>query len=263
MATSIAMSKKRKKTRTSEIEKAKKRIEDVGEDDRITAVIYGRNKTGKTRWASDSKLKTLIIDCNERGTNSIRHFKPRVKKYRVHSWDDMDAIYWLLKSGEHDFQVIVIDTITQLAHVCMRYVLKEMEDSDFTRERMTPDKRSWGKLGEHMKDIIIKFRNLPYHIIILAQEKKTESEDEEGNIDSVEIHPELSPAPRSALLSAVDIIGRIYVTDAVDKKGKTIKERRMLLGPHARYVTGNRFDELKYIERNPTFGKFLKKIQGE
>jgi hypothetical protein len=61
-------------------------------------------------------------------------------------------------------------------------------------------------------------------------------------------------------LSAVSVIGRIYVKETVDKEGNKIFERRMLLGPHEKFLTGNRFEELKYIERNPTLGKFLKKI---
>lgn len=233
----------------------------MGEDDWIKMVVYARNKVGKTRFACDSPLKTLVIDCNERGTTSVRQFK-NADKYRVATWADLDAIYWLLRSGEHDYKVVIIDTITMLAIVCMKFVLKDDHDRDFNRDPHTPDQRSWGKLGEHLKDVIIKFRNLPMHVIFTAQEKRTDSEDEDGTITS-EIHPELSPSPRSTLLSAVDIIGRMYVSDVVNKKGKTIKERRMLLGSHPKYVAGNRFDELRYIERNPTFGGFLKKIAGE
>jgi len=224
-------------------------------------VVYSKNKVGKTRFACSSELKTLVIDCNERGTTSVRKYK-NASKYRVQVWDDLDAIYWLLRSGEHDFEVVVIDTVTMLAIVCMKFVLKDDHDRDFNRDPKSPDQRSWGKLGEHLKDVIIKFRNLPMHVIFTAQEKRTDSEDEDGTITS-EVHPELSPSPRSTLLSAVDIIGRMYVADTVDKKGKTVKERRMLLGSHPKYVAGNRFEELKYIERNPTFGGFLKKIAGE
>lgn len=251
-----------KGTKTTEIEKARKRIQSVNISEPISMVVYARNKVGKTRFACDSDLKTLVIDCNERGTASVRKYGDRVSVYRVRQWEDLDPIFWLLRSGDHDYEVIVIDTITMLAMVCMRWVLKDDADRDFNRDPKTPDQRSWGKMGEHIKDTIIKFRNLPYHVIFTAQEKMTIAEEEDGTSTSLS-HPELSPAPRSTLLSAVSIIGRMYVAETTNKKGKKVFERRMLLGPHEKYLAGNRFEELSYIERNPSFGGFLKKIAGE
>lgn len=248
-------------TKSSEIEKARKKITSVDFDEKLSLVIYGRNKTGKTVFACSSGLKTLVIDCNERGTASVRHFK-NVSVYRIARWEDLDPIYWLLRSGDHEYEVIVIDTITMLSQVCMRWVLKEDSDRDFNRDPKTPDQRSWGKLGEHIKDTIIKFRNLPYHVIFTAQEKETKTEDDDGTSTSLS-HPELSPAPRSTLLSAVSIIGRIYVKETVDKKGKKVHQRRMLLGPHDDFLAGNRFKELKYIEIDPTFGDFINRIYGD
>ena len=248
------------KSKTSEIEKARKKIKSVDFAEPLSICVYGRNKTGKTVFACSSGLKTLVIDCNERGTASVRKMK-NVSVYRIQRWEDLDPIYWFLRNGDHEFEVIVIDTITMLAMVCMRWVLKEEEDRDFNREPKTPDQRSWGKMGEHISEIITKFRNLPYHLIITAQEKVTTEEEEDGSSTSFS-HPELSPRPRSALMSAVGTIGRIYVKETTDKKGKKIFERRMLLGPHEKYLAGTRFPELKYIERNPTFGGFLEKITG-
>lgn len=265
MAISLEPSKRigTKKTKTSEIERARKRIESVDQDEKISIVVYGRNKTGKTRFACDSTLKTLVIDCNERGTITVRKMAPRVQRFRIKRWEDADLIYWFLASGQHDFDVIVVDTITMLATVCMNWVLKEQEDRDLTREKKTPDQRSWGKMGEHIIEFITKIRDLPYHTVFTAQEKETFTEEEDGSSTSL-IHPELSPRPRSTLLSATSLIGRIYVAETVDEDtGKKIYERRMLIGPHSKYVTGGRFeDEMKRIERNPTLGKFLNKIYG-
>lgn len=264
MAISLEPSKrigKTLKTKTSEIAKAKKKITSVDEDEKLSIVVYAKNKVGKTRFACDSKLKTLVIDFNERGTITVRKFK-NVSVYRVNNWQDVDPIYWLLRSGEHDFEVIVLDTVTSAAAVCMRWVLKDDADRDFNRDPKTPDQRSWGKMGEHIGDMIVKFRNLPYHIVFTAQEKETLTEEEDGTSTSL-VHPELSPRPRSVLLSAVSIIGRLYVAETVDEEGNKVYERRMLIGPHEKYISGGRFEELKRIERKPTMGKFLKKIFGD
>lgn len=235
-------------------------------DPLLKMCLYGRNKVGKTVFACSSNLKTLIIDCNEKGFASVRK-QANVDVYLVEKWEDLDPIYWLLRSGKHEYQVIVIDTITMLASVGMKWVLKDDVERDMTKDPLTPDRRSYLKLGEMLKDAIIKFRNLPYHIIFTAQEKTSTDDDEEGNT-LIETHPELSPAPRSVLLSSTNVIGRIYVRETEKEvKGvtKKVMERRMLLGSFPKYVSGNRFEELRAVEVIPPQGAlqgFLDRIYG-
>jgi len=62
-------------------------------------------------------------------------------------------------------------------------------------------------------------------------------------------------------LSATNLIGRIYVRE-VEVKGKKRMQRRMLVGPYPKYVSGGRFPQLKTVEINPTLGGFLEKIYG-
>jgi hypothetical protein len=224
------------------------------------ACFYGRNKVGKTRLACSSGLDTFLIDCNEKGTDSVRG-NSNVTVYPMTKYDDLDPAYWYLKSSNHPHKVVVIDTISMLATIGMKWVLKDDLDRDLDRDPLTPDKRSWGKLGEAMKETILRFRNLPMHVIFLAQEKTTTSDDDDGGT-VIEVHPELSPAPRSTLLSAVGTIGRLYIKE-VERNEKTVMERRLLLGAHPKYVSGTRFsEELKYVEINPTLDKILAKING-
>jgi len=249
------------KSRQTDIDKAVAKLKPASSiRPQVKMVVYGRNKQGKTVFACTSELKTLLIDCNERGYASVRN-QENVQIYELTRWEDLDPIYWYLRGGKHDFEVVVIDTVTMLANICMKWVLKENADRDMTADVQTPTRQSWGKLGEAMKETIIRFRNLPMHVIFTAQEKMTTTEDDDGGTLQ-EIHPELSPSPRSTLLSAVDIIGRIYVKE-VERNEKTVLERRMLLGAHTKFVAGNRYSELKYVERNPTFGSFIDKIMGE
>jgi phage nucleotide-binding protein len=260
MSVTLSSKTNQKATRDESAVAAEGRIKSATEvDPYLKMCVYGRNKVGKTVFACSSELKTLIIDCNEKGYASVRK-RPNVEIYEVTRWEDLDPIYWFLRGGKHDYEVIVIDTITMLASVGMKWVLKDDLDRDMTRDPMTPDRRSYLKLGEILKDAIIKFRNLPYHIIFNAQEKTTTDDDEEGNT-LIETHPELSPAPRSVLLSATNVIGRIYVSE-VEIKQKKVMERRMLLGSRPKYVSGNRFEELRAIERNPNLQAFIDRIYG-
>lgn len=223
--------------------------------------VYGRNGVGKTTFIASSDLRTLIIDCNEKGTLSVRR-RPNVDVFTLDEWEQLDWVYWYLRSGQHDYQVVGIDTITGLAVRCMKWVLKEEASRDLSRDPLMPDKRHWGKLGEALKEAMTRFRNLPMHVIFTAQEKTSTIEDDEAGGTLLETHPELSPAPRSTLLGAVDIAGRLY-TREVETAGKKQIERRMLVGPHPRYVSKDRTGQLGLVQRRPTLANFIEKGLGD
>jgi hypothetical protein len=227
--------------------------------------LYARNKIGKTVFACSSGLPTLVIDFNEHGFDSVTD-NPLVDIYNCPRWEDVDPIFWYLRAGKHPYKVIVLDTMTMMAAIGMKWVLKDDYDRDMNKDPMTPSRPSYLKLGEMLKDSIIKFRNLPYHIIFNAQEKTSTEDDEEGNT-LIETHPELSPAPRSVLLSATNVIGRMYVAEA-EVKGKKVMERRILLAARPKYVAGSRFPQLRAIERlkpapHTNLGDFITRIYGE
>jgi hypothetical protein len=77
------------------------------------------------------------------------------------------------------------------------------------------------------------FRNLPMHVVFLAQERIIADEDEdEPNFHTVD----LTAGSRGVALGCVGVIGRLYLKE---KKGKSTKwETRMLVGPHDEYDTG-------------------------
>jgi hypothetical protein len=250
--------------------KAVSRIIPVGDvEDYLNILVYARGGMGKTTFGASSGLKTLIIDFNEQGTISVKK-RPNTFRYEVQYWEELDWIYWLLKSGKHDYEVVVLDTVTSMANICMKWVLGDEASRDASRDPMVPDKRGWGKVGELMKLRITDFRNLPLHTVFTAHERVTETEDEETDETHVEVVPSLSPAPREALIGAVHVIGRLYTreVEVVDKtKKKSIKksERRMLIGPHPRYVSKVRIDPDQPIQpprivRNPTMKYFINVI---
>jgi phage nucleotide-binding protein len=225
----------------------------------IKICVYGRNGTGKTTFAASATGKTLIIDCNERGSLAVRD-KQDIDFYPLEYWDQLDWIYWYLKAGQHEYTTVAIDTVTSLATIGMKWVLGDEYSRDPSRDPQMPDKRHWGKLGEVMKTSIINFRNLPMNVVFCAQERTTTLEDEDGGTVQ-EIHPEISPSPRSTLLAAVDIIGRLYVAET-EKDGKKVSERRMLVGPHPKYISKDRSGKLPRTVRNPTIAGFLQRIGG-
>lgn len=259
----MAEPKKKGRSVESKIRIAERRIVSVAESfENLRILVYGKNGVGKTRFAATGP-KPLIIDCNEKGTMSIRNMKD-VKVFRIETWTDIDFIFWYLQSAKHDRKTVALDTITSLAQLCMRFVLGDESSRDPTQDPFMPSKREWGKVGELMRTVILNFRNLPMHVVFLAQERKGFTDDED---EGTEVFPEVSPSVRSTLTAAVDIIGHQFIKEVVVKqKGGKQKSRpdfRMRIGPHETYVTKDRSDSaLPGIIRNPNLGSMIKVLQG-
>lgn len=228
----------------------------------LRALVYGRTGKGKTRFAA-SAPDVLIIDINEEGTRSARDSGAHV--IQAKTWEDVVYAYWYLKTADHEFRSVAIDTLTMMQRVCMKHVLKEAEDRDPTREPSMPDRRAWGKVGTLMGEYILNFRNLPMNVIFTAQERTIGDEEQGEDLLTV---PNLSPASRDVALGAVEIVGRIYQkrvrTGTKGKKETSKWETRMLVGPHDEYETKNRGSQaLGNIINNPTVPGILDVIAQE
>lgn len=255
------MAKKRKKgvkvaQRPEDIEDL---IVDIDLASKFTRVlVYAHNGVGKTRFAATAP-KPLIIDIGQEGTKSAREFTG-AKVFPAKTWSDIVLAYWYLKDGNHDFETLVIDGLTDMADACMRRVLRAEKDRDATSDPKTPSQRNYGTQYQLMRDQLYAFRNLPLHIVFLAKER-TEGNADEG--EEVRHMPELPNKARGAAMDSVDLVGRMYQRE-VKRKGKkgTRWETRMLVGPHENYESKNRINQgLGRIVRNPTMPMLIKADQ--
>jgi len=243
------------------VKKKRSRVDIEGFRDKIVSVnkskrplrigVYGKPGVGKTTFCA-SAPKVLIIDCGEEGTMSIKD--TGVDVYYIKEFEDINLVYWFLAKGTHEYQTVAIDTITSLQAMGLKYVLHEASDLDLTKDPAMADRRDWGKLNILMQDIITNFRNLPMHIIFTAHERTKEEEDGE-----IEVYPLMTPGVRSHFEGMVDIIGRLY-TREMEVNGKRKVVRRMLVGPHDRYISKSRSKKLGRIIKDPTFPSILKGI---
>ena len=267
MAQTLTPNRTKKPKRTTEgVESLIIPVADV--KDYLLMLIYGLGGAGKTTFGASSGLKTLIIDFNEKGSISVKK-QPNVFVYRIRYWSELNDIYWYLKNGNHDFEVVVLDTVSSMALIGMKWVLGDDVTRDANRDPLMPDKRSWGKLGEVLKTSFINWCNLDMHVIFTAHERTTVYEDDEEGTTVTTTHPALSPAPRDALISWVHVVGRIYKRKVSKKQpngpAKKVTEWRLLVGDHEKYVTKLRQDPTSEvlvpdIVRQPTLKYFIETI---
>jgi hypothetical protein len=266
------VAKKRKKGSTPKRPQSAADIEDFIFDveeasEYLRILTYGFNGSQKTRFAATAP-KCLIIDVQEEGSKSTIGIQPRgqVKVFPAKTWSDVVLAFWYLKDYNHPFESFAIDTVTGMADVCMKRVLREKSERNPNEDPKIPGRPDWNKQYQLMRDQLLAFRNLPLHMILLAQERVIGNEDEGEPIRHV---PELPGRVRGAAMSSVDVIGRIYQREVKIKGKKKVKwEPRMLVGPHEDYESKNRVGggegtelSLPRIIRKPTVPMFIEALQ--
>lgn len=236
----------------------------------LSMVIYARPKVGKTRFAA-SAPNCLIIDCDEKGTDSTRDdLNPNV--IRITHWSEINDIYWYLQSGDHEFESVAVDPISALQTICMNFVLGDEVARDASRDPDQPSQRVYQKVSQLMKTQITNFRNLPMNVIFTAHTRTKETGEGEEEVVTM-TGPNTSPAIQSHLLGAVGLIGYMTKREEVikvpskrnpEKKiNKKISRTRLLIGPSERFETGVRYSGLKDLDHldSPTFDSVLALIQ--
>ena len=211
----------------------------------LSAVFYGRSGTGKTTLACDFPGPVLLLDMNDRGTESVRE-NENLSVLLCHEWVDVEQAYWYLKKNLGKFKTVVLDTTSMMQSMALDQVVSDKGGT--TNGRMLT-KQDWGQAAAMMNTWIMNYRDLQssMNVVFIAQDR-TKGGEEADNDDGQmmpEVGPRLMPSVASTLNAAVSIVGNTFVREIVkkvktaDKKIKEIKkvEYCLRIGPHAYYTT--------------------------
>lgn len=224
--------------------------------------IYARNKKGKTTFGISAGVdKTLVLD-PEHGTDMMNAKNPHV--WPIERWEDMEDAYNFARYGDHEYEWFVVDGLTKLSNMALKYVMKLQEERSIDRIPGMVQLKDYGKAGEVMKTMLDNFHNLRYGVVFTSQERMQEAmdseEDEDIENEAAEFIPDLPKGVRGHVNSLVDVIGRIYVVKVDHPKDpdKKVAQRRMWLGETVKYDTGYRSDyNLPDMVKNPTLPKLV------
>lgn len=224
--------------------------------------IYARNKKGKTTFGLSAGVENTLVLDPEHGTDAMKTKNPHV--WPIDVWEDVDEAYNFIRLGDHNYDWIVVDGLTRLSQMSLKYVMKLQEQRSIDRIPGLVQKQDYGKAGEVMKTMITNFQNLKYGVVFTSQERMQETqdseEDEEVENESAEFVPDLPKGVRGYVNSVVDVIGRIYVVKVEDPKneGQTKAQRRLWVGETVKYDTGYRSDyTLPDMVKLPTIPKLI------
>lgn len=205
----------------------------------VKVALWGDKKSGKTRFAL-SFPKPCVID-TERGTLMYAdRYDFAVKD--ANRWAELLQALDALEKGDHDFQTLVIDSLTifwqDLIDVQIDYVKNRRGNEVLS----TGD---WGTIKRRWKSFINRLVDLNMHVVLVMREKDeytTETDQRTGEEKSKKTGEHLPDAEKSTGY-VFDFI--LHLITREDKKAKSSK--------HFVVVDGSRRDEIpKYAEYDIT-----------
>jgi hypothetical protein len=179
----------------------------------INMLVYGRSSVGKTTLAGSADAvpamrKVLFVDV-EGGTLSLRKTDyGGVDVIRITDYQQFGDLYPALLAGNHDYQTIILDSLTEIQELCMREIMRQMkEDPDnLERDPDVPGMYEWNKSEKQVKRLIRAFRDLPMNVIFTALMK----EDKDPKTGVVMKLPDLPGKQAHRVAALFDVV--LYYT---------------------------------------------------
>lgn len=243
-----------------------KKIRPVSErDERIAALIYGRSGTGKTALSSTFPRPALLLDVKEHGTDTIAKV-PDVDILRVDDWATFEQAWWFLKDGDHKYETVIIDQVTQVQSLA----IDQLKSDEGMGAEDPLARRDWGTVSSRVTTWLFNYRDLiehNLHVVMLAHERAIAGDDSGEEQLDPSVGPRLMPSVASAINGAVSVIGHTFIRERfVGDERKRVVEYCMRLGPHSYYTTKVRHPieaGTPDVLVNPTYQKMMAVIKGE
>lgn len=232
-------------------------------DRALTLLLHGLSGAGKTTLATTAPKPLLLLDVEMASRfvkgkkikwNPLTEAPPvndgswEICVVPVNQFEKAQAAYEYLKSGNHPFKSVVVDSISEL----------QGKASEKIKGRQQFQTQDWGKLLSVMSYFCKDLRDLPEEseqieaIVITATSK---------DYDGI-IKPYLQGQIASQAPYWFDITGYLYVQQVADAQGTITDSRNLLIGNHPNYEAKSRVPDLPTVLDNPNISVLLDAIFG-
>lgn len=230
-------------------------------------LLYGPQGSGKSYLSHTLAEfgKTLFIDIT--GEKGIRSFAgspyaANITVVRPTSVAQLNEIFWALNRGEGDYKVVIIDSLTAIQRLAVRFVLGEDETGsrEIKQSMPTMDQRMWGQTLTIMSQLAVYWFSLadgqrknPMHVAMTAQVKMWEDEVN----SEVNRQPDVQKGALSPVLASPDYV--LYTdteeSGEYDDDGQALMRHIVRFGPHPGYRTKGRVPVTLHGKIPPILGR--------
>lgn len=217
----------------------------------VNAVIYGAPGSGKTFLGATANAP-LLIDL-ERGAmaSAAATGNSKARVVEANSIDDIREIYAFLKKGNHEFDAVVIDPLSELMRISMTHVIESFP----TAKRQygdQPTMTDWGKMQKDVIALITAFRALPMNTVVLAH-------SDIPNHDEDVVQPLVSGKQvKPFIMGAMDLLGYLYIDSDEDEE----PVRKLLTQATASIAAKNRGNLLPAVVEEPNLAEIFRIMEG-
>lgn len=220
-------------------------------------LVYGESGVGKTTLAGSADSvpemrKVLVVDI-EGGVLSLKDRYPDVETVRVKTWEKMQEVYNELSIGDHGFNTIVIDSLTESQKMSMDKIMRKLVEQYPEREEGVPQIREWNINIEQTRKFVRLFRDLPVNTIFTALPR----EDKNPMRGTIRRKPMLSGKVADEVAGFLDIVTYLYTKEVNEEL-----TRVLLCGSTEDTVAKDRTDKLPLTIENPTMSVIWNTIKG-
>ena len=204
-------------------------------DHKVKALIYWSSGSGKTVfWGTAPKP---IFASAESGLLSL--WQKEVPFVEINSIKDLEELLEFLQKGDHDFETVVIDSITEVNDIIKQEIEKK------TGKPMQLN--DWWTLSKKIKDLLRAFRDLPMHTLLISQETIERDGD-----TITKILPSLNGKSSTEIASFMDVVWYLYI----DKTG----ERKIITSSDPRFITKDRSNKIGNVA-DIDFSAWVEKVK--
>lgn len=140
-----------------------------------TTLLYGAPKRGKSTFAAGFP-DALFLDC-EQGLRALE-----VYRASIGSWQQLLETAREIRSGEHQFKTIVIDTVDVAFGYCTKHVLKEL---NISHESDAEFGKGWAMVSAEFMRVLRGLAQLPYGLVLISHAKEVEIKTRTGKSKKV------------------------------------------------------------------------------